>query len=97
MKENIIWSHFFEKGVQRIYQRYFPSVREYSNLYGLDESKLDELNKKLIILHPGPINRGIEISSALADSSQSVILDQVHNGVAIRMAVTYLLASQLLI
>ena len=82
---------------ERMNQRYFPSVREYSNLYGLDESKLDELNKKLVILHPGPINRGIEISSTLADSSQSVILDQVHNGVAIRMAVTYLLASKLLI
>ena len=82
---------------ERMNQRYFPSVREYSNLYGLDESKLDELNKKLVILHPGPINRGVEISSTLADSSQSVILDQVHNGVAIRMAVTYLLASKLLI
>ena len=55
---------------ERMNQRYFPSVREYSNLYGLDESKLDELNKKLVMLHPGPINRGVEISSTLADSSQ---------------------------
>ena len=82
---------------ERMNQRYFPSLREYSNLYGLDELKLKELNKKLVILHPGPINRGVEISSSLADSSQSVILDQVQNGVAIRMAITYLLASKLLI
>ena len=82
---------------ERMNQRYFPSIREYSNIYGLDELKLKELNKKLVILHPGPINRGVEISSSLADSSQSVILDQVQNGVAIRMAITYLLASKLLI
>tara|TARA_B100000963_G_scaffold361304_1_gene396047 strand:+ start:35085 stop:36020 length:936 start_codon:yes stop_codon:yes gene_type:complete len=82
---------------ERMNQRYFPSIREYSNLYRLDELKLNELNKKLVILHPGPINRGVEISSTLADSNQSVILDQVQNGVAIRMAITYLLASKLLI
>ena len=82
---------------ERMNQRYFPSLREYSNLYGLNELKLKELNKKLVILHPGPINRGVEISSSIADSSQSVILDQVQNGVAIRMAITYLLASKLLI
>ena len=71
---------------------YFPSVREYTMQYGLTIPMLDELGKDITIMHPGPINRGIEISSGVADSGQSIILNQVENGVAIRMAVLYLLA-----
>ena len=72
--------------------RYFPSLREYIMLYGLTQPILDSLSKKIIVMHPGPINRGVEITSEVADSDQSVILDQVENGVAIRMAVIYLLS-----
>jgi len=74
--------------------RYFPSLREYSMLYGLDAALLSELKDDLVIMHPGPINRGVEITSDVADASQSIILDQVQNGVAIRMAVLYLLAGK---
>ena len=73
---------------------YFPSLREYSMQYGLDKKKLDSLSKKIVVMHPGPINRGVEITSDVADSEQSIILDQVENGVAIRMAVIYLLAQR---
>jgi aspartate carbamoyltransferase catalytic subunit len=71
---------------------YFPSLREYSMQYGLNQELLESLNKQLVIMHPGPINRGVEITSAVADSENSLILDQVENGVAVRMAVLYLLA-----
>ncbi|PPL04559.1 aspartate carbamoyltransferase catalytic subunit [Parapedobacter indicus] len=71
---------------------YFPSLREYSMLYGLNKRLLDSLDKEITIMHPGPINRGVEITSDVADSQHSIILDQVENGVAIRMAVLYLLA-----
>ena len=74
--------------------KYFPSLREYSLLYGLDYELLNSLDKPLVILHPGPINRGVEIDSEVADSDQAIILDQVENGVAIRMAVLYLLAGK---
>ncbi|WP_394347368.1 aspartate carbamoyltransferase catalytic subunit [Pedobacter cryophilus] len=74
--------------------KYFPSLREYSMMYGLNKQILDSLDKKIIVMHPGPINRGVEITSDVADSQQSIILDQVENGVAVRMAVLYLLASQ---
>ncbi|MFN4082228.1 MAG: aspartate carbamoyltransferase catalytic subunit [Bacteroidia bacterium] len=74
--------------------KYFPSLREYSMLYGLDKKKLDSLKKQIVIMHPGPINRGVEITSDVADSKHSIILNQVENGVAIRMAVMYLLAGQ---
>jgi aspartate carbamoyltransferase catalytic subunit len=74
---------------------YFPSTREYAKQYGVDKALLDSLNKEIVIMHPGPINRGVEITSDVADSQQSVILDQVENGVAIRMAVIYLLASKI--
>ena len=74
---------------------YFPSNREYSQNFGLNLDRLKQLKKKIIILHPGPINRGVEISSDVADSNQSIILDQVQNGVAIRMAIIYLLGSKL--
>ncbi|WP_099366554.1 aspartate carbamoyltransferase catalytic subunit [Sphingobacterium sp. 1.A.4] len=73
---------------------YFPSLREYSMLYGLNKQILDSLDKEIVIMHPGPINRGVEITSDVADSSHSIILDQVENGVAVRMAVLYLLAGQ---
>lgn len=73
---------------------YFPSLREYSMLYGLDKKRLDSLNKEILIMHPGPINRGVEITSDVADGKHSIILDQVENGVAVRMAVLYLLASK---
>lgn len=75
--------------------KYFPSLREYSMLYGLDKQLLDSLKKKITIMHPGPINRGVEITSDVADSKQSIILNQVENGVAIRMAVLYLLAGRI--
>ncbi len=73
---------------------YFPSLREYSMLYGLNKGILDSLDKPITIMHPGPINRGVEITSDVADSEHSIILDQVENGVAVRMAVLYLLAGQ---
>ncbi len=73
--------------------RYFPTIREYVMQYGLTKEILNSLKKEIIIMHPGPINRGVEITSEVADSSQSIILEQVENGVAIRMAVIYLLAS----
>jgi len=74
---------------------YFPSLREYSMSYGIDKSVLDVLGKEIMIMHPGPINRGVEISSDVADSKHSIILEQVENGVAIRMAVLYLLAGKI--
>lgn len=74
---------------------YFPSTREYVQLFGLNKQLLDSLNKKIVVMHPGPINRGVEITSDVADSDQAIILDQVQNGVAIRMAVIYLLASKI--
>ena len=78
--------------LERQEMRYFPSLREYSMLYGLNKQILDSLDKEITVMHPGPINRGVEITSDVADSKQSIILDQVENGVAIRMAVLYLLA-----
>jgi aspartate carbamoyltransferase catalytic subunit len=72
--------------------QYFPSLREYSMQYGLTKDILNSLSKEIVVMHPGPINRGVEISSDVADSSQSIILEQVENGVAVRMAVLYLLA-----
>jgi len=80
---------------ERMDINYFPSMREYAQQYGVDKALLDSLSKEIVIMHPGPINRGVEITSDVADSKQSVILDQVENGVAIRMAVIYLLASKI--
>lgn len=74
--------------------KYVPSLREYSIYYGINRQLLDSLKKEIIIMHPGPINRGVEITSDVADSKQSIILDQVENGVAVRMAVLYLLAGK---
>ncbi len=73
--------------------KYFPSLREYSMMYGLNKQILNSLDKEITIMHPGPINRGVEITSDVADSKQAIILDQVENGVAVRMAVLYLLAN----
>ena len=75
--------------------KFFPSLREYTMMYGLDLELLNSLSKKIVIMHPGPINRGVEISSDIADSEHAIILDQVENGVAIRMAVLYLLAEKM--
>lgn len=80
---------------ERMDVNYFPSTREYAQQYGVDKALLDSLDKKIIVMHPGPINRGVEITSDVADSQQSVILNQVENGVAVRMAVIYLLASKI--
>ena len=74
--------------------RFFPSIREYTMNFGLTTERLNRLDKELVILHPGPINRGVEISSEIADSEHAIILDQVENGVATRMAVLYLLANR---
>lgn len=74
---------------------YFPSTREYTQQFGVNKDLLDSLDKKITIMHPGPINRGVEITSDVADSKQAIILDQVQNGVAVRMAVIYLLASKI--
>jgi len=73
--------------------KYFPTLREYSLYYGINKKLLDEVGKPITIMHPGPINRGVELNSDVADSDAAIILDQVQNGVAIRMAVLYLLAS----
>ena len=78
--------------IERQNEKYFPSLREYSQYFGINKKLLDSINKDIIIMHPGPINRGVEISSDVADSSKSIILDQVENGVAVRMAVMYLLS-----
>lgn len=75
--------------------KYFPSLREYSMQYGLTKEILDNLSKEIIVMHPGPINRGVEITTDVADSKQSIILQQVENGVAVRMAVIYLLAAKI--
>lgn len=80
---------------ERMEVSYFPNTREYSQQFGLTKEILDSLNKEIVVMHPGPINRGVEITSDVADSKQSVILEQVENGVAVRMAVIYLLASKL--
>ena len=74
---------------------YFPSLREYSKIYGINKELLDSIDKDILVMHPGPINRGVELSSDVADSKQSIILDQVENGVAIRMAILYLLADKI--
>ena len=79
---------------ERLDISYFPSTREYVQQYGLTKELLDSLDKEIVIMHPGPINRGVEITSEVADSDQSIILQQVENGVAIRMAVIYLLANK---
>ena len=80
---------------ERMEKSYFPNNREYSMLFGLDTNKIKNIKKDILILHPGPINRGVEITSEIVESNNSIILDQVENGVAIRMAIIYLLASKM--
>ncbi len=95
LKETLEWcdaANMLRIQMERQNIRYFPSLREYSMQYGLTLSVLESLKKEIVILHPGPINRGVEISGEVADSPNSIILDQVENGVAVRMAVLYLLA-----
>ena len=74
--------------------KYIPSLREYNRHFGITQKRMDRLDKDIVIMHPGPINRGVEIDTAVADSGQSIILQQVENGVAVRMAVLYLLAAR---
>jgi aspartate carbamoyltransferase catalytic subunit len=80
--------------LERQNQVLFSSLREYNLVYGIKRELLNELKKEIVIMHPGPINRGVEIDSDVADSGQSIILQQVENGVAIRMAVLYLLSNR---
>ena len=80
---------------ERMEKSYFPNDREYSLLYGLDKKRISKLKRDILILHPGPINRGVEIKSDIVESNNSIILDQVENGVAIRMAIIFLLASKM--
>ncbi|TPV32520.1 aspartate carbamoyltransferase catalytic subunit [Paucihalobacter ruber] len=80
---------------ERMEVNYFPSTREYAQQYGVSREILNKLDKEIVIMHPGPINRGVEITSDVADSQHSIILNQVENGVAVRMAVIYLLASKI--
>ena len=76
---------------ERMSDSYFPSEREYAHDYGLSENRLNQMKENAIVMHPGPMNRGLEISAAAADSKRSVILEQVANGVVVRMAVLYML------
>ena len=80
--------------LERQNTKYFPSLREYALYYGVNKQRLDKLQKEIVIMHPGPINRGVELTSDVADSEHSIILEQVENGVAVRMAVMYLLANK---
>ena len=98
VKEALQWCHvanILRIQLERQNIKYFPSLREYSLHFGVNRKLLDNLNKEILIMHPGPINRGVEISSEVADGENSIILNQVENGVAIRMAIIYLLASQI--
>ena len=95
IKEALEWcdvANILRIQLERQNEKYFPSIREYSLYYGINKKLLDSIKKDVIIMHPGPINRGVEISSDVADSNKSIILDQVENGVAVRMAIMYLLS-----
>ena len=97
IKEALQWcdvANVLRIQLERQQIKYFPSLREYSLYYGINKAMLDELDKEIVLMHPGPINRGVELSSDAADSQHSIILNQVENGVAVRMAVLYLLAQQ---
>ena len=98
LKEALEWSdvvNVLRIQLERQNVNYFPSLREYSMIYGIDKTVLESLSKEITIMHPGPINRGVELSADVADSHHSIILDQVENGVAIRMAILYLLARKI--
>lgn len=97
VKETLAWcdiANVLRIQLERQQLKYFPSLREYSLYYGIDKKLLNSLEKEIVIMHPGPINRGVELSSDVADSKQSIILNQVENGVAVRMAVLFLLAQK---
>jgi len=97
VKETLRWcdvANILRIQLERQDIKYIPSIREYAQYFGITKSMLDELDKEIVIMHPGPINRGVEITSEVADSEHSVILEQVENGVAVRMAVLFLLASR---
>ena len=98
LHESIKWcdvANILRVQLERQKIQFFPSNREYAMLFGLNEDILKTLNKDIILMHPGPINRGVEVTTGVIDSSQSIVLDQVENGVAIRMAILYLLASKI--
>lgn len=98
VKETLQWcdvANVLRIQLERQQIKYFPSLREYSLYFGINKQMLDELDKEIVLMHPGPINRGVELSSDAADSHHSIILDQVENGVAVRMAVLYLLSQQI--
>jgi|TARA_B110000914_G_scaffold224267_1_gene241648 aspartate carbamoyltransferase catalytic subunit len=98
IKEALLWcdiANVLRIQLERQDVQLFPSLREYANVYGINSQLLDSLDKKITIMHPGPINRGVELTSDIADSQHSLILDQVENGVAIRMAVLYLLSNKI--
>lgn len=98
IKEGLLWcdiANVLRIQLERQDVQLFPSLREYANVYGINSHLLDSLDKKITIMHPGPINRGVELTSDIADSQHSLILDQVENGVAIRMAVLYLLSNKI--
>ncbi len=98
LHETLLWcdvANMLRIQLERQDIQYFPSLRDYTLQFGLNQELLDSLGKDIVIMHPGPINRGVEITSDVADGPQSIILNQVENGVAIRMAVIYLLASQI--
>ena len=98
IKEALSWcdvANVLRIQLERQDVKYFPSLREYSMVYGVNKGLLDTLDKEIVVMHPGPINRGVELNSDVADSEHSIILDQVENGVAVRMAVIYLLAGKL--
>lgn len=97
VKETLQWcdvANVLRIQLERLQVKYFPSLREYSLYFGINKKMLDELDHNIVLMHPGPINRGVELTSDAADSRQSIILNQVENGVAVRMAVLYLLAQQ---
>jgi aspartate carbamoyltransferase catalytic subunit len=97
VKEALAWcdiANVLRIQLERQQIKYFPSLREYSLYFGINKAMLDELDKDIVLMHPGPINRGVELSSDAADSDHSIILNQVENGVAVRMAVLYLLAQK---
>ena len=97
VKETLHWcdvANVLRIQLERLQVKYFPSLREYSLYFGINKKMLDELDHEILLMHPGPINRGVELTSDAADSRQSIILNQVENGVAVRMAVLYLLAQQ---
>jgi aspartate carbamoyltransferase catalytic subunit len=97
IKETLAWcdvANVLRIQLERQNQVLFSSLREYNIAYGISRQLLDSLHKEIVIMHPGPINRGVELNSDVADSKQSIILQQVENGVAVRMAVLYLLSGR---